>query len=101
MWVAKQPNAEAIDLQFKFMKEQFDDHRNDTNKRFDRLETLIKDWFSSLPNTYATKEEHEANKVAINELKATHTKIAWSAISFIWATIVGFAWFVLKKLWIF
>jgi hypothetical protein len=43
MPAVKTPNAEAIDLQFKFMKEQFDDHRNDTTKRFDRLEKLITD----------------------------------------------------------
>lgn len=39
MTPTKAPNAEAIDLQFKFMKEQFEDHRNDTNKRFDRLDS--------------------------------------------------------------
>lgn len=44
---------------------------------------LMKDFIASSKDTFATKEEHKANEKAIEEIRSAHTKIAWSALSFI------------------
>ena len=91
-------NAEAIGLQFKFMKEQFDLNKEDNNKRFDKidsrfdwLEKLIRESFLALPDTYATLSDHAKNENRIKELeddkKAIIKWILWSAITIISAWI--------------
>lgn len=70
------------------------------NKEIWEIKKILIDFIESAPNKFATKEEHKANKEAIEEIRSAHNKIAWSAISFIGATVIWFAWFVLKKLWI-
>lgn len=97
---AKQPNTELIDYQFKVMSDRLDSHQEYTKGEFKSLHAKLDKFIESADEKFATKEEHNSNKVAIQEIRSAHTKIAWSAISFIGATIIGFAWFVLKKLWI-
>lgn len=109
--VAKTPNTELIDYQFKVMNDRIDSYQEYTKWEFYSLRKETKEgnqalhekldkFIEAANDKFATKEEHEANKIAIEEIRSAHSKIAWSAISFIWATIIGFATFVLKKLWI-
>lgn len=74
------------------------------NKEISEIKKILLDFIDSAPNKFATKEEHEANINSTNdkikEIKEAHNKIAWAAISFIWVIIIGFASFVLEKLWI-
>ena len=100
MTPTKPPNSELIDYQFKVMNEKLESHQEYTRWEFQALHLKLDKFIDSADWKFATKEEHAANKIAIEEIRSAHTKIAWSAISFIWATIVGFAAFVLKKLWI-
>lgn len=41
MTTAKTPNSELIAYQFKTMNEKFDEHKLDSDRRFDKLEKLI------------------------------------------------------------
>lgn len=96
----KQPNTELIDYQFKVMNDRLDSHQEYTKWEFKSLHEKLDKFISSADEKFATKEEHRANKEAIEWIRSAHVRIAWSAISFIGATVIGFAWFVLKKLWI-
>lgn len=41
MSVATTPNSELIAYQFKTMNEKFDEHKDDTNKRFDNQDKQL------------------------------------------------------------
>lgn len=71
------PNKALIDYQFKVMEDKLDEHRDDTTKRFDRIESLIRSLSDSIKDTYATKEEHRANKERIDLHSAIISRIAW------------------------
>lgn len=52
------------------------------NNSIEKLEEVVKEWFKEIKdelklmhNIFATKEEHQANKVEIESIKATHSKV--------------------------
>lgn len=104
MTTAKLPNSELIAYQFKTMNEKFDEHKEDTNKRFDKLEKLIVEGFKSLPETYATKKEHDENKELIKKMQENQASIAMKAVIGAWSLIIGWIiWLIdiiLKRTWI-
>lgn len=107
----KMPNSELIAYQFKTMNEKFDEHKDDTNKRFDNqdkqlseIKAIVKEWFSSLPNTYATKKEHDENKAMIKKMQEDQASIVLKSFLAFWAVIISWiVWLIdiiLKKIWI-
>ena len=58
------------------------------NKEIAEIKKILLEFIDSADNKFATKEEHKANEKAIEEIRASHVKIAWSAISFVCASII-------------
>lgn len=111
MTIAKTPNSELIAYQFKTMNEKFDEHKEDANKRFDNqdkqlseIKAIVKEWFSSLPNTYATKKEHDENKAMIKKMQEDQASIVLKSFLAFGAVIISWiVWLIdiiLKKIWI-
>lgn len=104
MTTAKTPNSELIAYQFKTMNEKFDEHKLDSDRRFDKLEKLITEWFKSLPETYATREEHEENKATIKKMQDDQNSIVLKSFIAFGAVIISWiVWLIdiiLKKIWI-
>ena len=105
------PNSELIAYQFKTVNEKFDEHKEDTNKRFDNqdkqlseIKAIVKEWFAKLPETYATKKEHEENKQIIKKMQEDQNSIVMKSFFAFWAVIISWiVWLIdiiLKKLWI-
>lgn len=68
------------------------------------IKAMIKEWFASLPNTYATKEDHKANKEKLEQLEKEQKEIKDQVLkATIWLVISGIIaiiWVILKKIWI-
>ena len=64
------------------------------------IKDLLTDFMKTIPNIYATKEEHRANQKEIESMKDSHKKIiAWLLWTH-WTAFVWFIWVVIKTLWI-
>lgn len=79
---------------------------NMTNS-IEKLEKVVIDWFKEMKdelklmhNIFATKEEHQANKLEITEIKATHRKVISWLIGTVATILMAFFWLVIKTLWI-
>ena len=79
---------------------------NMTNS-IEKLEKVVIDWFKEMKdelklmhNVFATKEEHQANKIEITEIKATHGKVISWLIGTVATILMAFFWLVIKTLWI-
>lgn len=77
------------------------------NNSIGKLEEVVKEWFKeikdelkSMHNVFTTKEEHQANKLEINEIKATHWKVISWLIWTIATIFIAFLWLIVKTLWI-
>lgn len=79
----KIPNTELIDYQFKVMSDRLDAHQEYTKGEFQALHNKMDKFIDSCNANFATKEEHQQNKQAIEEIRESHKKIAWASISFI------------------
>lgn len=64
------------------------------------LSKEIKEEFKSMQNIFATKEEHHANKVEIELIKATHWKVITWVIGTVGTILIAFLWLIIKTLWI-
>jgi hypothetical protein len=65
-----------------------------------RMETMMKDFISTANSTFATKQEHEQNKIKIQSIEDAQSKVVWSILWTFWTLIIWFIAFVLKKLWV-
>ena len=79
---------------------------NMTNS-IEKLERVVTDWFKEIKeefkamNTiFATKVEHQANKVEIESIKATHSKVITWVIGTVGTIVVAFMGLIIKTLWI-
>ncbi len=79
---------------------------NMTNS-IEKLERVVTDWFKEIKeefkamNTiFATKVEHQANKVEIESIKATHSKVITWVIGTVGTILLAFLWLIIKTLWI-
>ena len=79
---------------------------NMTNS-IEKLERVVTDWFKEIKeefkamNTiFATKVEHQANKVEIEIIKATHSKVITWVIGTVGTILIAFLWLIIKTLWI-
>lgn len=77
------------------------------NNSIEKLEEVVKEWFKEIKdelklmhNVFATKEEHQANKLEITEIKATHGKVISWLIGTVATILMAFFWLVIKTLWI-
>ena len=73
----------------------------------EELKEMMKEWFKeikedfkSMYNIFVTKEEHKANKVEIESIKATHWKIITWVVGTVWTIVIAFFWLIIKTLWI-
>lgn len=79
---------------------------NMTNS-IEKLEKVVTDWFKEIKeefkamnNIFATKVEHQANKVEIETIKATHSKVITWVIGTVGTIFIAFLWLIIKTLWI-
>lgn len=79
---------------------------NMTNS-IEKLERVVTGWFKEIKdelkamNTiFATKVEHQANKVEIESIKATHSKVITWVIGTVGTIVVAFMGLIIKTLWI-
>lgn len=79
---------------------------NMTNS-IEKLEKVVTDWFKEIKeefkamNTvFATKVEHQANKLEIESIKATHSKVITWVIGTVWTIFLAFLWLIIKTLWL-
>ena len=79
---------------------------NMTNS-IEKLEKVVTDWFKEIKeefkamNTvFATKVEHQANKLEIESIKATHSKVITWVIGTVGTIFIAFLWLIIKTLWI-
>lgn len=79
---------------------------NMTNS-IEKLERVMTDWFKeikeefkSMNTIFATKEEHRANKVEIETIKSTHSKVITWLIGTVWTVFLAFLWLIIKTLWL-
>ena len=77
------------------------------NNSIEKLEEVVKEWFKEIKdelklmhNVFATKEEHQANKIEITEIKATHSKVITWVIGTVGTILLAFLWLIIKTLWI-
>lgn len=77
------------------------------NNSIEKLEEVVKEWFKEIKdelklmhNVFATKEEHQANKIEINDIKATHGKVISWLVGTIATILITFFWLIIKTLWI-
>ena len=77
---------------------------NMTNS-IEKLERVVTDWFKEIKeefkamNTiFATKVEHQANKVEIESIKATHSKVITWVIGTVGTIVVAFMGLIIKTL---
>lgn len=75
MTTSKQTNAELIDYKFQIMNEGLNAHRQETKEEFQKLHSKMDAFIEASKRTYATKEEHEENKRAIEEMQAVHKSL--------------------------
>lgn len=75
---------------------------NMTNS-IEKLEKVVTDWFKEIKeefkamNTiFATKVEHQANKVEIESIKATHSKVMTWLIGTVGTIFLAFLWAIAK-----
>jgi len=73
----------------------------------EKLEKVVTDWFQEIKDefktmhtVFATKEEHKANKVEIELIKSTHSKVISWLIGTVATIFVTFLWLIIKTLWI-
>lgn len=79
---------------------------NMTNS-IEKLERVVTDWFKEIKDEFkamntifATKVEHQANKVEIESIKATHSKVITWVIGTVGTIVVAFMGLIIKTLWI-
>lgn len=79
---------------------------NMTNS-IEKLERVVTGWFKEIKdelkamNTiFATKVEHQANKVEIESIKATHSKVITWVIGTVGTIVVAFMGLIIKTIWI-
>lgn len=77
------------------------------NNSIEKLEKVFIDWlkeikdeFKAMHTVFATKEEHRANKVEIEIIKATHSKVITWVIGTVWTVFLAFVWLIIKTLWL-
>lgn len=77
------------------------------NNSIEKLEKVFIDWlkeikdeFKAMHTVFATKEEHRANKVEIEIIKATHSKVITWVIGTVGTILIAFLWLIIKTLWI-
>lgn len=77
------------------------------NNSIEKLEEVVKEWFKEIKeelramhNIFSTKEEHNANKVEIAEIKSTHSKVVSWLIGTVATIFIAFLWLIIKTLWI-
>lgn len=77
------------------------------NNSIEKLEEVVKEWFKEIKeeiramhNVFSTKEEHNASKVEIAEIKSTHSKIVSWLIGTVATIFIAFLWLIIKTLWI-
>ena len=64
----KQTNAELIDYKFQIMNDELKNQTVQIEKLHSKMDAFIE----ASQKTYATKEEHEENKRAIQEMQSLH-----------------------------
>ena len=76
-------------------------------KSIEKLEQVVVDGFKeireelkSMNTIFATKVEHQANKLEIETIKATHSKIITWVIGTVWTIFLAFLWLIIKTLWL-
>ena len=79
-----------------------------TDKRFDKLESIISNFINKVENTYATKEEHRQNKeeilenkIELREVKADNLvikKFMWQSMAIV-SILVPVVSFILQYLY--
>lgn len=77
------------------------------NNSIEKLEKVVIDWlkeikdeFKAMHTVFATKEEHRANKVEIETIKSTHSKVITWLIGTVWTVFLAFLWLIIKTLWL-
>ncbi len=60
----------------------------------------IREEFKSMNTIFATKVEHQANKLEIETIKATHSKVITWVIGTVWTIFLAFLWLIIKTLWL-
>ena len=81
---AKTPNTELIDYQFKVMNERLESHQEYTKGEFKSLHSKLDKFIDTCNETFATKQDHEANSKRITELESDKKAIIkWIVISFV------------------
>lgn len=75
---------------------------NMTNS-IEKLEKVVTDWFKEIKDEFkamntifATKVEHQANKVEIESIKATHSKVMTWLIGTVGTIFLAFLWAIAK-----
>ena len=75
---------------------------NMTNS-IEKLERVVTDWFKEIKDEFkamntifATKVEHQANKVEIESIKATHSKVMTWLIGTVGTIFLAFLWAIAK-----
>lgn len=82
--VLRHEQANKYQASIMSMEEKFE-------RRFDKLEWIISDWFKKAWETFVTKIEHNYHEDRLWKVEWVITKIAWAIVlwflSLIWATV--------------
>lgn len=70
------------------------------NKEISEIKKILLEFIDSANDKFATKEEHKANKVEIELIKSTHSKVISWLIGTVATIFVTFLWLIIKTLWI-
>lgn len=60
----------------------------------------IREEFKSMNTIFATKAEHQANKLEIETIKATHSKVITWVIGTVWTIFLAFLWLIVKTIFL-
>lgn len=82
------------------VEKQIDEMKKETKESFSILSDQLTKFIDSAHLTFATKEEHRQNKIDIQELKNTQSKVWMTLIGTFWTLFLATIWVILKKLWI-
>lgn len=73
----------------------------------DKLERVVIEWFKEIKeefktmhNVFATKEENQANKMEIADIKKTNSSVISWLFGTVATIVIAFFWLIIKTLWI-
>lgn len=78
------------------MDEKLEAHQDYTKWEFKSLHSKLDKFIESSFDKFATKEEHQTNKLAIEDIKSTHNKLMWWVLGTVWTISLWIIYFVIK-----